>query len=384
MMAVRHHPQTRPILPRVRDLAPILGNHFRISGLSPFERALLATDGTFTILLEALKKTEIDVVVASNVEEPADPQLAELLGVEIDDLIWRREVYLVEHATQKPLVYACSIVNPDVFNQEQRSLLLNSTSGLGRVISQMRSVSRRKLLGFAMERGGSHLEAFDLGNYAESLCKTYTIELDGKRAAFITEKLPRPLFSSTSSEDRSCNEINELGIKEVLLGLGSNLGDRAHTLVQAVLELTRRGIVFVECSSVYETTPVGMLSDKVFANAVVAISFDGSFGHLLSITQEVERVLGRQAGRKWADRPIDIDILYAGKTIIDTPNLQIPHPLAAQRAFVVGPLLEVRPETMDPLSHSRIGDIAPDQVAAASNFQIIMSASEFQAAVATT
>ena len=381
MSAVPHTASDQTVLPRLKDLAPIVGNHYLVSGLSSFERALLATDGTFTVLLEALKKTQIDVIVSRNAEVAADKDAAEILHMCEGDVIWRREVNLVQSSTGEPLVYACSIVDPSVFTSDQQDQLVKTKIGLGRVIASMEAISCRRLLGFAMERGGGHLQAFGLPDDTESLCKSYTIEIDGKPAAFITEKMPRPLFSESEDAAERCVELNELGRKKVLLGLGSNQGNRIENFVEAVAELRLRGVELIACSAIYETSPVGMLSDKQFANAVAVATFDGSFAHLLSTLQEVERTLGRKGGRKWADRPIDLDILFAGDTVIDTPTLQIPHPLAVQRPFVVGPLLEVCPNAVDPTTSLKVSEVARDQVAASSEFQMTITAEEFLAAV---
>lgn len=372
-----------PEAPRLKGLAPIIGHHYRVSGLSTFERVLLANDGAFTVLLEALRNAPVDVVVSKNISSPASPEAAQLLGVAEAAPIWRREVFLVEHRTGQPLVYACSLVDPSIFDEARRDRLLTSTIGLDRMLASMPAAYRRELLGFAIERGGRHLEDFSLPDDAESVCRSSRLMVDGATAALVTEKFPRMLFRSETDQQVKDDMLYALGPKRVLLGLGANLGDRRRYLVDAVLEMSRRGVLVEACSAIYETSPVGMKSDKTFANAVIEARFEGSFDHLLSILQEVERGLGRNDRRKWTDRVIDIDILFAGETILNTPKLQIPHPLAIERPFVMTPLLDVRPDTVDPETGRSVRDVFEARCGAPVAFPILVSAEDFLAAVSS-
>jgi 2-amino-4-hydroxy-6-hydroxymethyldihydropteridine diphosphokinase len=130
------------------------------------------------------------------------------------------------------------------------------------------------------------------------------------------------------------------------LGLGSNLGDRAAQLRNAVASLESRGIVVLKASSMYDTDPVGGPPDqRAFLNQVIEVESGVGARHLLVITQEIEAALGRdrRSEERWGPRPIDIDIL-AGDEEMAEPGLTVPHLRLAQRAFVLIPLAELDPD----------------------------------------
>jgi 2-amino-4-hydroxy-6-hydroxymethyldihydropteridine diphosphokinase len=126
----------------------------------------------------------------------------------------------------------------------------------------------------------------------------------------------------------------------VLLALGSNLGGRAGNLRAAIRLLGERGVRVARASSVWETAPVPA-EQPAFLNAAVAAETDLGPVELLGVAKEVERLLGRRPGPRWGPRPIDIDVLFYGGETVAQPELTIPHPLVAERAFVLAPLSEV-------------------------------------------
>ena len=99
----------------------------------------------------------------------------------------------------------------------------------------------------------------------------------------------------------------------------------------------------VRCSSFIETAPWGFVSEHPFLNAVALFRTTLSPRELLTVTQDIERQLGRRqkSNGTYADRPIDIDILLYGDAVIDEPDLKIPHPLMHERDFVMRPLNEI-------------------------------------------
>ena len=128
-----------------------------------------------------------------------------------------------------------------------------------------------------------------------------------------------------------------------LLLLGGNMGDRLGRLRAAVRGLDRLPGSRVRARSrVWETAPVGP-SDRPYLNAVVALETPLSPMGLLVEAKRLESEAGRKAGRKWAARPIDVDILAFGSLSVKTPWLQIPHPLMHKRPFVLFPLNDVAP-----------------------------------------
>ena len=133
------------------------------------------------------------------------------------------------------------------------------------------------------------------------------------------------------------------------LSLGSNQGDRAALLDDAVSRLQASGRVHVTgTSSLYETAPVGMTDQPWFLNLVVEVETDLDPQDLLALALAVERGLGRVRVQRWGPRTVDIDILLYGTVEMDTPGLTIPHPQMTRRRFVLEPLLEIAPEARLP------------------------------------
>jgi 2-amino-4-hydroxy-6-hydroxymethyldihydropteridine diphosphokinase len=135
-------------------------------------------------------------------------------------------------------------------------------------------------------------------------------------------------------------------IRRVALGLGSNLGDRLDYLQAAVDTLTETpDIVPVAVSAVYETDPVGGPEGQpAFLNAVLLLDTMLSARTLVERALAVEDAYGRSRAERWGPRTLDIDLLAVGSEVIDEPGLTVPHPLAAQRAFVLQPWAEIDPD----------------------------------------
>ncbi|HEX9775565.1 MAG TPA: 2-amino-4-hydroxy-6-hydroxymethyldihydropteridine diphosphokinase [Actinomycetota bacterium] len=131
------------------------------------------------------------------------------------------------------------------------------------------------------------------------------------------------------------------------LGLGSNLGDRAAMLLQAIEALDWGEVRVTARSSVHETEPVGgPPGQPMFLNQVIEVETTLGPRALLERCQAVESALGRRRdpGVRWGPRTIDVDILLYGSEQIDEPGLTIPHPLMTERSFVMGPLAEIAPD----------------------------------------
>ncbi len=137
------------------------------------------------------------------------------------------------------------------------------------------------------------------------------------------------------------------------IGLGSNLGDRAGNIGQAIGLLQTNGIKVLKTSAVIETAPVGGPPQNKFLNAVVKVETRLSPVELLEHCQFVEQKLGRVRGVPNGPRTIDLDILLYDHSVIDTPQLQIPHPRMFERAFVLEPLKEIEPGLLEELFDAR-------------------------------
>lgn len=132
---------------------------------------------------------------------------------------------------------------------------------------------------------------------------------------------------------------------EVVLSLGSNVGDSAAILQGAVRDLAAtEGLVITDVSSVYETDPVGGPEQRAYLNAVV-IGYTSLRHHeLLAAVQSVEQHWLRTREVHWGPRTLDIDIVAVGDETYEHPDLSIPHRLAHERAFVLVPWADVDPD----------------------------------------
>jgi 2-amino-4-hydroxy-6-hydroxymethyldihydropteridine diphosphokinase len=130
------------------------------------------------------------------------------------------------------------------------------------------------------------------------------------------------------------------------LGLGSNIGDRREHLEAAVSALPRHGVRVLASSSVYETEPVGLVTDqREFYNACLRVSTALDPEPLLDACKAVEREVGRAAGGgRHGPRVIDVDLLLLGDLVYASDRLTLPHPEASSRRFVLVPLLELDPQ----------------------------------------
>lgn len=142
----------------------------------------------------------------------------------------------------------------------------------------------------------------------------------------------------------------------IFLLLGSNQGDRARHLKHALAELRKRGIAVRKRSRVYQTRPWGRTEQPDFLNLAVEVACEYPPAALLRVLKSIERQQGRQKTRRWGPRPIDIDILFYDRRIVDTQRLSIPHPRFAERAFAVIPLAEISPSFVDPATGLTLAD----------------------------
>lgn len=128
----------------------------------------------------------------------------------------------------------------------------------------------------------------------------------------------------------------------VYVALGSNIGDRYSFLKFAVTCLKEDvNISFRNCSSIYETTPIGYVDQNDFLNMVVELQTNYSPIQLLEITQAIQNHAGRKFNIRWGPRTLDLDILLYNQENIEMEHLQIPHPRMYKRGFVIIPLREI-------------------------------------------
>jgi 2-amino-4-hydroxy-6-hydroxymethyldihydropteridine diphosphokinase len=137
---------------------------------------------------------------------------------------------------------------------------------------------------------------------------------------------------------------------QVFIGLGSNLGDRAYYLHQALVEIANsQQIIIKKYSSVYETEPVGKKEQPQFFNMVAELESTLLPQDLMQRLKEIENTLGRTHTEHWGPREIDLDILYYGGEVFNDEKLQLPHPEIVNRRFVLVPMNELAGEFLDPM-----------------------------------
>ncbi len=144
----------------------------------------------------------------------------------------------------------------------------------------------------------------------------------------------------------------------VYIGLGTNLGDKESNLKNAVEQLNLQAGKVLVSSTFYVSAPSGFQSENMFLNAVVLLETALTPLKLLKTTQNIEEYLGRKLKTTlgYEDRIIDIDILLYDQLILNHPKLQIPHPHITERDFVIGPLTEIAPELVHPVTGKLISE----------------------------
>jgi len=166
-------------------------------------------------------------------------------------------------------------------------------------------------------------------------------------------------------------------IRQAVLALGSNLGERRERLQSAVAALEDTPeVTIVAVSSVYETEPVDALEGSgKFLNAVVLIDTTLTVHTLLDRALAIEEAFGRDRSVKGAPRTLDVDLLVVGQRVCDDEQLKLPHPRAHERGFVLVPWLEVDPEGEIPgrgFVADLIGDVDTSGVSKREDLEIIL------------
>ncbi len=144
---------------------------------------------------------------------------------------------------------------------------------------------------------------------------------------------------------------------EVYLALGSNVGDSPALFEQAISLLGKDVLKDIKQTTVYVTKPVGYTDQPNFLNTVISGQTDLAPGELLTRVKQLEHEIGRIKRFHWGPREIDIDIIFYGSLILETPDLVIPHPRLYERDFVLAPLHDLNPDLVDPSSGQTISQL---------------------------
>ncbi len=130
-------------------------------------------------------------------------------------------------------------------------------------------------------------------------------------------------------------------MRRAYFSLGSNVGDRGEHLA-AGIALTAGSDPF-RVSQVYETGPVGGVTQHDFWNLVLEVDTDATLRELLTRAQAAERSRDRVRTVRWGPRTLDVDVLLVGEETSDDPDVLVPHPRMYERSFVLVPLHELAP-----------------------------------------
>ena len=136
---------------------------------------------------------------------------------------------------------------------------------------------------------------------------------------------------------------------KVFLGLGSNIGDRMKFINSAIEMIEAiEGVSIIKKASIYETEPWGVKDQENFLNTVIEIESSLPPEELYIEIKEIERRLERTKMDRWAEREIDIDILFCEDNIIETERLKVPHREIENRRFVLIPMCEIASNFIHP------------------------------------
>jgi len=154
------------------------------------------------------------------------------------------------------------------------------------------------------------------------------------------------------------NEVSD-GFARAFIGLGSNIEPRIDHLREAVKAIGELGEI-VRKSSVYETSPVGIVEQPDFLNADVELQTMLEPLDLVHHLKSIEKSIGRIERPRWHEREIDLDILFYDDLILQTNELTVPHPELHKRAFVLVPMVEIAPLFIHPIIRKSMSELLND------------------------
>ncbi len=152
-----------------------------------------------------------------------------------------------------------------------------------------------------------------------------------------------------------------MGTATYLIGIGSNQRTRwgsPRAFVQQLCAPAKAGALAskapafagAQSSKIHTSRPIGP-GTRDYANAVVIIESKHKPHAMLKKLKKIERAYGRRPGRRWGDRPLDLDIIAWSGGIWASPGLTIPHVEFRKRRFVLAQLCEITPNWRDPVTH---------------------------------
>lgn len=142
---------------------------------------------------------------------------------------------------------------------------------------------------------------------------------------------------------------------KAVVALGANL-DNPREAVQLAIALLEEATQVISISSLYETEPVGGPMQNNYINAVCIIESDLPAIDLLALLHGIEKSMGRIRIEKWGPRIIDLDLIQYGNILSSSAELELPHPRAFERKFVIEPWHEIEPDAIL-LTHGAISQL---------------------------
>lgn len=146
------------------------------------------------------------------------------------------------------------------------------------------------------------------------------------------------------------------GVSRILLGLGTNLGDRRQNLRRAIAGLKDR-VTVTAVSPVYETEPWGIKEQPPYLNICLAGTTALTPHAFLEFAKTLESRMGRRPTVRWGPRLIDIDLLFYDDLVLQDDTLTVPHPRLTERAFVLAPLADIAPDLVHPQTGQTVADM---------------------------
>ncbi|CAN2223461.1 FolK 7,8-dihydro-6-hydroxymethylpterin-pyrophosphokinase [Candidatus Nanopelagicaceae bacterium] len=142
---------------------------------------------------------------------------------------------------------------------------------------------------------------------------------------------------------------------KAVVALGANIGNPQEQMDLAIAML-KEATEVTAISSYYLTKPVGGPEQPDYINAVCTLESDLPALDLLSLLHGIEKSLGRERREKWGPRTIDLDLIQYGSLLSKADELELPHPRAFERRFVLEPWHEIEPDAVL-LTHGKISEL---------------------------
>jgi 2-amino-4-hydroxy-6-hydroxymethyldihydropteridine diphosphokinase len=143
---------------------------------------------------------------------------------------------------------------------------------------------------------------------------------------------------------------------EVLLSMGSNIGDKVYNLQKALEFLQESGNTLLNLSSYYLTAPWGLKDQEWFINIAVHMAIIKDIHSFHFDCKLIEEKMGKSLIH-WGPRKMDIDIIYWSGGVLQSDQLNLPHPRATERMFVLLPIAEIAPDWMDPVFQKKVSEL---------------------------